>query len=182
MAGQPKEAVFAGGCFWCLEAPFDALDGVVETTSGYTGGTTVRPTYEEVSSGQSGHVEAVRVVYDEEKITFDELLTVFWRNIDPTDPGGQFCDRGPQYRAAVFFANDNEKRVAEQSRERLQTEHGIAVVTELLPRAEFFPAEEYHQDYYRKNPLRYHFYRQGCGRDARLKQIWGEQAGGGTKK
>lgn len=182
MAGQPKEAVFAGGCFWCLEAPFDALDGVVETTSGYTGGKTVRPTYEEVSSGQSGHVEAVRVVYDEEKITFDELLTVFWRNIDPTDPGGQFCDRGPQYRAAVFFANDNEKRVAEQSRERLQTEHGIAVVTELLPRAEFFPAEEYHQDYYRKNPLRYHFYRQGCGRDVRLKQIWGEQAGGGTKK
>lgn len=178
MAGQIKDAVFAGGCFWCLEAPFDALDGVIETTPGYTGGATSNPTYEDVSSGQSGHVEAVRIVYDESRISFEKLLSVFWRNIDPTDSGGQFCDRGPQYRSAIFVADETENLAARQSKHELETAKGMVVVTEIRPRSDFYPAEEYHQDYYRKNPIRYRFYRQGCGRDIRLRQVWGDEAGG----
>ena len=173
VAAQTKEAVFAGGCFWCLEGPFDALPGVLETQSGYTGGQTPNPTYEQVSSGTSGHLEAMRVVYDPEKIGFDKLLDVFWRNIDPTDPGGQFCDRGPQYRSAIFFGDETEEAVALASKARVEENRGFEVATEILPRTAFFAAEEYHQDYYRKNPLRYHFYRQGCGRDPRLRQLWG---------
>ena len=173
VAAQTKEAVFAGGCFWCLEGPFDALPGVLETQSGYTGGQTPNPTYEQVSSGTSGHLEAMRVVYDPEKIGFDKLLDVFWRNIDPTDPGGQFCDRGPQYRSAIFFGDETEEAVALASKARVEEKRGFTVATEILPRTAFFAAEEYHQDYYRKNPLRYHFYRQGCGRDLRLRQLWG---------
>jgi len=174
MAAEYKSAVFAGGCFWCLEGPFDALPGVVETQSGYTGGIDPDPTYEEVSSGTSGHLEAVKVVYDPDKIGFGQLLDVFWRNIDPTDGGGQFCDRGPQYRSAIFVADAEEETLARQSSERLEAVKGIAVLTQILPRVQFYPAEEYHQDYYQKNPIRYHFYRQGCGRDVRLRQLWNE--------
>ena len=176
VAAQTKEAVFAGGCFWCLEGPFDALPGVLETQSGYTGGQTPNPTYEQVSSGTSGHLEAMRVVYDPEKIGFDKLLDVFWRNIDPTDPGGQFCDRGPQYRSAIFFGDETEEAAALASKARVEEKRGFTVATEILPRTAFFAAEEYHQDYYRKNPLRYRFYRQGCGRDLRLRQLWGAPA------
>jgi len=176
VAAQTKEAVFAGGCFWCLEGPFDALPGVMETQSGYTGGQTPNPTYEQVSSGTSGHLEAMRVVYDPEQLDFEKLLDVFWRNIDPTDPGGQFCDRGPQYRSAIFFGDEAEEAAARASKARIEESRGFTVATELLPRTAFYAAEEYHQDYYRKNPLRYHFYRQSCGRDLRLKQLWGAHA------
>jgi peptide-methionine (S)-S-oxide reductase len=178
MAGEYKSAVFAGGCFWCLEKPFDDVPGVVETESGYTGGTVPNPSYEQVSSGTTGHVEAIRVVYDPSKTSYGDLLAVFWRNIDPTDGGGQFCDRGSQYRSAVFFGNEEEKEEARRAKAELESSMGLRIATELLPLAEFYPAEEYHQDYYRKNPLRYHFYRQGCGRDRRLRQVWGDQAGG----
>lgn len=178
MAAEYKSAVFAGGCFWCLEAPFDALPGVIETESGYTGGSVSNPTYEQVSSGTTGHVEAMRVVYDPQKISFEKLLEVFWRNIDPTDGGGQFCDRGPQYRSAIFFADPEEEALAKRDKARLEESMGMRIATEILPGAEFYSAEEYHQDYYKKNPLRYHFYRQGCGRDQRLRQIWGAEAGG----
>jgi peptide-methionine (S)-S-oxide reductase len=176
VAAQTKEAVFAGGCFWCLEGPFDALPGVMETEAGYTGGQISNPTYEQVSSGTSGHIEAMRVVYDPEQTDFEKLLDVFWRNIDPLDAGGQFCDRGPQYRSAVFFADEAEESAARASKARLEVAHGFTIATEILPRSEFYPAEEYHQDYYKKNPLRYHFYRQGCGRDQRLRQLWGAES------
>lgn len=175
VAAQTKDAIFAGGCFWCLEGPFDALPGVLETQAGYTGGQTPNPTYEQVSSGVSGHLEAMRVVYDPERIDYARLLDVFWRNIDPTDPGGQFCDRGPQYRSAVFFGDEAEEAAARASKARIEESRGFTVATEILPRTEFYAAEEYHQDYYRKNPLRYRFYRQGCGRDQRLRQLWGTQ-------
>ncbi|MDY0227810.1 MAG: peptide-methionine (S)-S-oxide reductase MsrA [Desulfomicrobium apsheronum] len=176
MAAQTKEAVFAGGCFWCLEGPFDALPGVLETEAGYTGGQLPNPTYEQVSSGTSGHIEAMRVKYDPELVDFGKLLDVFWRNIDPTDAGGQFCDRGPQYRSAVFFADEAEESAVRASKAQLEKAQGFKIATEILPRAEFYAAEEYHQDYYKKNPLRYHFYRQGCGRDQRLRQLWGAEA------
>jgi peptide-methionine (S)-S-oxide reductase len=175
VAAQTKEAVFAGGCFWCLEGPFDALPGVMETEAGYTGGQMSNPTYEQVSSGTSGHIEAMRVVYDPGQVDFAKLLDVFWRNIDPLDAGGQFCDRGPQYRSAVFFADAAEESAARASKARLEEDHGFTIATEILPRSEFYPAEEYHQDYYKKNPLRYRFYRQGCGRDQRLRQLWGAE-------
>ncbi len=177
MAAEYKSAVFAGGCFWCLEGPFDALPGVIKTESGYTGGSIQNPTYEQVSSGTSGHVEAMRVVYDPGKITYDELLAVFWRNIDPTDDGGQFCDRGPQYRSAVFVADAQEEAAALREKSRLEKSMSMKIATEILPLKEFYVAEEYHQDYYQKNPLRYHYYRSACGRDRRLKQIWGAEAG-----
>jgi peptide-methionine (S)-S-oxide reductase len=175
VAAQTKEAAFAGGCFWCLEGPFDALPGVLETEAGYTGGQIPNPTYEQVSSGTSGHIEAMRVKYDPELVDFGKLLDVFWRNIDPTDAGGQFCDRGPQYRSAVFFADEAEESAARASKAQLEEARGFKIATEILPRAEFYAAEEYHQDYYKKNPLRYHFYRQGCGRDQRLRQLWGAE-------
>ena len=177
MAAEYKSAVFAGGCFWCLEGPFDALPGVIKTESGYTGGSIKNPTYEQVSSGTSGHVEAMRVVYDPGKVTYDELLAVFWRNIDPTDDGGQFCDRGPQYRSAVFVADAQEEAAALREKSRLEKSMSMKIATEILPLKEFYVAEEYHQDYYQKNPLRYHYYRSACGRDRRLKQIWGAEAG-----
>ncbi len=175
MAAENKSAVFAGGCFWCLEKPFDELPGVIETQSGYTGGAVPNPTYEQVSSGSTGHVEAVRVVYDPGKVSYAELLSVFWRNIDPTDAGGQFCDRGPQYRSAVFFADAGEQDEAFRQKARLEKENGMRVVTEILPRAEFYAAEEYHQDYYSRIRSGI-FLRQGCGRDQRLRQIWGAGA------
>ena len=169
-----SEATFAGGCFWCMEPPFDQLPGVVSTTSGYTGGDRKDPTYEQVSAGGSGHVEALRVVYDLAKIRYEKLLEVYWRNVDPLDAGGQFCDRGGQYRAAVFYHNEEQKRLAEQSKTAVERQLRRPVATEIHPAAEFYPAEGYHQDYYRKNPLRYKLYRYQCGRDQRLEALWGK--------
>jgi peptide-methionine (S)-S-oxide reductase len=174
-------AIFAGGCFWCMEPPFDKLPGVVSTTSGYTGGKLANPTYEQVSAGGTGHAEAVRVVYDPARIGYGELLRVFWVNVDPVDGGGQFCDRGSQYRPAIFYGNDEEKRLAEQSRDQLEASGRLSrkIATEIVPAGPFYPAEDYHQDYYLKNPLRYKYYRYNCGRDQRLQQVWGDDAGGG---
>jgi peptide-methionine (S)-S-oxide reductase len=166
-------AIFAGGCFWCMEPPFDALDGVVSTTSGYTGGQTKNPTYEQVSEGRTGHTEAIRVVYDPSKITYDKLLEVFWRNIDPLDGGGQFCDRGPQYRAGIFFQSEDERKLAAASKEKVASRLSGRVVTEIVAAGPFYEAEGYHQDYYKKNPVRYKMYKWNCGRDQRLEKIWG---------
>jgi peptide-methionine (S)-S-oxide reductase len=170
-------ATFAGGCFWCMEPPFDKLDGVLATTSGYTDGSKVDPTYEEVSAGGTGHFEAVQVTYNPAKISYDRLLEVFWRNVDPLDAGGQFCDRGEQYRTAIFVHEEEQRRLAEQSKQALADSKRFdrPIVTEIVAAGPFYPAEEYHQDYYEKNPLRYKFYRWNCGRDQRLAQVWGEQ-------
>lgn len=172
-------ATFAGGCFWCMEPPFDELDGVLSTTSGYTGGRLENPTYDQVSSGETGHLEAVRIEYDPERIGYDALLHVFWRNVDPTDAGGQFCDRGSQYLTAIFYHTEEQKRAAEASRRELETSGRLPapVVTEVVPAGDFYRAEDYHQDYYREHPIRYKFYRTTCGRDRRLRQLWGEVGG-----
>jgi peptide-methionine (S)-S-oxide reductase len=172
-------AIFAGGCFWCMEPPFDALDGVLSTTSGYTGGSVDAPSYEQVSEGGTGHLEAVEVVYDPARVGYARLLEVFWRNVDPTDPGGQFCDRGPQYRAAIFVRDDEQRAAAEASRRELEASGRFpaSLATEIRPAARFWPAEEYHQDFYQRNPIRYRYYRQGCGRDRRLEQVWGSAPG-----
>lgn len=170
-----KKATFAGGCFWCSEADFEKAEGVIEAVSGYTGGKSENPTYEEVSAGRSGHLEAVQVLYDPAKISYRQLLDVFWRHVDPTDPGGQFADRGPQYRTAIFYHDDDQRRQAEESRKQLNASGRFPkpVATEILPLAEFYPAEEYHQNYYKKNSLRYSMYRQGSGRDQFIQQAWG---------
>jgi peptide-methionine (S)-S-oxide reductase len=168
-------AIFAGGCFWCLEPPFDKLDGVLSTTSGYIGGTTADPTYEQVTAGRTGHYEALQIEYDPTRIGYDKLLEVFWRNVDPVDPTGQFCDKGPQYRSAIFALDEEQRKLAEASKATLDKSGRLPgrVVTEILPATKFYPAEDYHQDYYRKNPRRYTFYRWNCGRDSRLQQLWG---------
>jgi len=169
-----EKATFAGGCFWCMEPPFDVLPGVVSTTSGYTGGRTKNPTYEEVSAGGTGHAEAVEILYDPAKINYAQLLDVFWKNIDPLTPNRQFCDVGPQYRSAIFYHDEEQKRLAEASKIALEKSGRFdgPIVTEILAASLFYKAEEYHQDYYKKNPVRYQFYRRGCGRDARLKAVW----------
>jgi len=167
------KATFAGGCFWCMEPPFDKLEGVISTISGYTGGKKKNPTYEEVSAGNTGHGEAVQVTYDPKKITYEKLLDVFWHNIDPLTPNRQFCDAGSQYRTAIFYHDENQKRLAEESKKSLSKRFKEPIVTEIVPASEFYPAEEYHQDYYIKNPLRYKFYRYNCGRDQRLEALWG---------
>lgn len=171
------KAIFAGGCFWCMEHPFDELDGVLSTTSGYTGGHKDNPTYEEVSSGGTGHAEALLVEYDPAKVSYQTLLDVFWKNIDPTDAGGQFCDRGGQYRSAIFPVDEDQTLLATASRDKLSASGKLPgpVVTEITPAGAFWPAEEYHQDYYQRNPIRYKYYRFGCGRDKRLKELWGAQ-------
>ncbi len=166
-------ASFAGGCFWCMVHPFDELPGVVSVTSGYTGGQKVNPTYREVSAGDTGHIEAVQVVYDPQKIGYEKLLEVFWRNVDPLDSGGQFCDRGGTYTTAIFYQSEEQKKLAEQSKATIEKQLGKAVVTAIRPAATFYAAEDYHQDYYQKNPLRYKYYRYSCGRDQRLEQLWG---------
>ena len=173
-----KTATFAGGCFWCMESDFEKVSGVVEAVSGYTGGQKQNPTYEEVSAGGTGHAEAVQVTYDPAKITYKELLDVFWRHVDPTDAGGQFVDRGSQYRTAIFYHDEEQKRIAEDSREQMEksSRFSAPIVTEIVPLTEFYPAEDYHQDYYRHNPLRYRFYRLGSGRDQFLKSTWGAEA------
>jgi peptide-methionine (S)-S-oxide reductase len=178
---MPKDghalATFAGGCFWCMEPPYDKLDGVLATTSGYTGGDTVDPTYEQVSAGGTGHAEVVQITYDPAKVSYEQLLEVFWRNVDPLDAGGQFCDRGDQYRTGIFVHDEEQRRLAEASKQALEDSGRFEqpVVTEIAAAGPFYPAEDYHQDYYEKNPLRYKFYRWNCGRDQRLAQVWGEQ-------
>jgi peptide-methionine (S)-S-oxide reductase len=169
------EAVFAGGCFWCTESDFDHMPGVISTTSGYSGGKVANPTYEQVSAGSSGHIEAVRVVYDPSKISYARLVARFLRTVDATDGGGQFCDRGSQYRSAIFVADAEQRRIAEALKAKAATSLKVPgpIATLVLPAAKFYPAEGYHQDYYKKNPVRYRFYRLNCGRDARLKKVWG---------
>jgi len=170
---QTASVILAGGCFWCMEPPYDKTDGVIATISGYSGGKTANPTYEQVSAGSTGHIEVVKVEYDPAKVSYEKLLDIFWRNIDPFDADGQFCDKGSQYRSAIFFGNDKEKELAETSKKQIAEKLGQAVVTDILSASEFYPAEDYHQDYYEKNPLKYKFYRYGCGRDARLETVWG---------
>ncbi len=171
-----KVATFAGGCFWCMEPPFDKLDGVVSTTSGYAGGWIADPSYEQVSAGGTGHAESVQVTYDPEKISYAELLDVFWRNIDPLTPNAQFCDHGSQYRSAIFYHDQKQHDLALESKRQLEESGRFdrPIVTEITEFTNFYPAENYHQDYYMKNPKRYKFYRYGCGRDKRLEQLWGE--------
>ena len=171
-------ATFAGGCFWCMEAPYDKLDGVLATTSGYMGGSRKFPTYEEVSAGWTGHAEVVQVVYDPAKVSYDKLLEVYWINIDPTVTDRQFCDIGSQYRTAIFVHTEEQRRAAEASKAALAKSKPFKapIVTPIVAATEFWPAEDYHQDYYSKNPVRYAYYRTGCGRDARLKQLWGSAA------
>lgn len=166
-------AVFAGGCFWSMELPFENLPGVIAVTSGYTGGKTKNPTYDEVSAGNSGHYEAVQVTYDPRRITYAKLLEIYWRNIDPLDADGQFCDRGDEYRTAIFYGNEAERRVAEASKQRLLQMKRWRIATAILPASTFYRAEEHHQDYAKKNAVRYKFYRLNCGRDARLNKLWG---------
>ena len=170
-------AVFAGGCFWCTESDFDKVPGVLSTTSGYIGGHVENPTYEEVSYGATGHTEAVQVRYDPGKVSYAQLLEVFWPTIDPVTANAQFCDKGSQYRSAIFYGNPEEQRLAEASKAALDQSGKLPgpVVTEIAPASTFYPAEEYHQDYHTKNPIRYTYYRNGCGRDDRLEQLWGKQ-------
>lgn len=172
-----ETATFAGGCFWCMEPPFEKLEGVSEVISGYTGGTKTNPTYEEVSSGGTGHLESIQVIYDPTKITYSELLDLFWKQIDPTDSGGQFVDRGSQYRSAIFYHNDEQKRLAEQSKEALEKSgrYDKPIVTEIIKATVFYRAEDYHQDFYKKDPIRYKTYRQFSGRDKYIKKVWGEE-------
>ncbi len=171
--GPRATATFAGGCFWCMEPPFERLKGVLSVTSGYTGGRVDTPSYEEVSSGGTGHREAVEVIYDPTKISYQQLLDVYWHNVDPLDRSGQFCDRGQQYRAAIFVHDPEQQRLAALSKHAVAVTLHHDVYTDILSAGRFYPAEEYHQDYYRKHPLRYKFYRFNCGRDQRLEKVWG---------
>lgn len=172
-----KTATFAAGCFWCIEHPYDELDGVVSTTVGYTGGFVDNPTYKQVSGGRTGHLEAIAVKFDPKKVSYEKLLDVFWHNVDPTQRGGQFCDKGAQYRSAIFYHDDEQKRLAEETKQAVGEELRKKIATDILPAKTFWPAEEYHQDYYIKNPIRYNYYRYTCGRDKRLREVWGEKAG-----
>lgn len=167
-------ATFAGGCFWCMEPPFDKLDGVLSTTSGYTDGHKTNPTYKEVSAGGTGHTEAVQIKYDASKISYEELLSVFWKNIDPTSKDAQFCDHGTQYRSGIYYHDEAQRKAAEASLKALEQNKPFegAIVTELAAASTFYPAEDYHQDYYQKNPVRYKYYRYRCGRDQRLEELW----------
>lgn len=177
-AQQTAVATFAGGCFWCVEADFDKLDGVLETVSGYTGGKVANPTYQQVSAGGTGHTEVVRITYDPAKVTYQQLLDTFWKNIDPFAKDAQFCDHGDQYRSAIFTHDEEQKTLAEASKKavqaKLKARFKETVQTEIAVAGAFYPAEDYHQDYYKKNPIRYSFYRFNCGRDARLEQVWGK--------
>ncbi|MBW3671381.1 MAG: peptide-methionine (S)-S-oxide reductase MsrA [Acidobacteria bacterium] len=174
--GGMAVATFAGGCFWCMEPPYDELEGVISTTSGYSGGWVAEPTYEQVSAGSTGHVEVVQVIYDPGEISYETLLDVFWRNIDPLTPNAQFCDRGSQYRSAIFYHGDAQRKAAVESKEELEESGRFdrPIVTEIKELRNIYPAEDYHQDYYLKNPKRYKLYRYGFGRDKRLEQLWGE--------
>lgn len=169
------KAIFAGGCFWCMQPPFDKTAGVVRTIAGYIGGHTKNPTYKQTTSGRTGHYEAVEVIYNPAKITYSQLLAIYWRNIDPTDNGGQFCDRGSTYRPAIFYQTKRERQLAQQSMQRLKASKRFSQINvPIIAATIFYPAEDYHQNYYKKNPLRYKYYRYACGRDKRLKQLWGK--------
>ncbi len=169
--GSIKTATFAGGCFWCMEPPYDKIEGVISTTSGYTGGNVKNPTYQQVSKGQTGHAEAVEIKYNADKVSYKKLLSVFWQNIDPTVENRQFCDIGNQYRSAIFYHDDQQKQLALDSRKQIEKQLNQKVYTQIIPVKEFYPAEEYHQDYYQKNPLLYKYYRFRCGRDQRLEEL-----------
>jgi peptide-methionine (S)-S-oxide reductase len=173
---QNARATFAGGCFWCMEEVYENVDGVISVISGYTGGQLANPTYEQVSAGGTGHVESVEVVYDPDKVTYQHLLKVFWRNIDPTTPNAQFCDHGSQYRSAIFYHDETQKRLIDESKQAVESSKSFPqpIVTEILPTSIFYPAEDYHQDFYKKNPVRYKFYKWNCGRSQRLEQLWGK--------
>jgi len=166
-------ATFAGGCFWCMEPPFERLPGVISVVSGYTGGPKTEPTYEEVSSGETGHAESVEVTYDPTKVSYAKLLDTFWHNVDPFAVNFQFCDHGTQYRTAIFTHDAEQKRLADESKRNLEVKFGKKIATQIVPASRFWAAEDYHQDYYKKNPVRYKFYRFNCGRDQRLTEIWG---------
>jgi peptide-methionine (S)-S-oxide reductase len=169
-------ATFAGGCFWCVESDFDKVDGVISTTSGYTGGRTANPTYEQVGHGGTGHAEAVEIVYDPAKVSYEKLLDVFWHNVDPLVKNAQFCDHGDQYRTAIFYHGDEQKRLGEASKVAVEKRFAPRTVyTQIVAAGQFYKAEDYHQDYYKKNPIRYKFYRFNCGRDARLAELWGKK-------
>ena len=174
---QRAQATFAGGCFWCMEPPFEKLEGVVSVTSGYTGGTELNPTYAQVSSGKTGHAEAIQVAYDPSKVTYQQLLDIFWRNIDPTQSDGQFADHGSQYRTAIFYHTEEQRQLAEASKQRLARSGTFdkPLVTAIVPVSAFYPAEEYHQDYYKKSPFRYQLYKAGSGREGFLRKAWGDQ-------
>jgi len=174
-AAKTATATFAGGCFWCVEADFDKVEGVISTTSGYIGGRTANPTYEEVVGGRTGHAEAVEIVYDPAKVSYEKLLDVFWHNIDPLVKDRQFCDRGNQYRTAIFYHGDTQKQAAEASKTAVAARFKQPIETEIVASGPFTKAEDYHQDYYLKNPVRYKFYRFNCGRDARLEELWGKK-------
>ncbi len=174
--GEIATAVFAGGCFWCMEQPFDEISGVVSTTSGYTGGTVENPSYEEVSAGSTGHVEAVAVRYDAAKVSYETLLATFWHNVDPLDNQGQFCDKGSQYRSAIFYEAPEQQTLAEAAKKEVAAKFEQPVATDILPAAPFYDAEDYHQNYYQTHPMRYKIYRFGCGRDQRLADVWGADA------
>lgn len=177
-AQETKTAIFAGGCFWCVESDFDKVPGVISTTSGYIGGKTKNPTYKQVSAGNTGHAEVVKIVYDPKKVTYDRLLYIFFRTTDPLTANAQFCDYGDQYRNAIFYLNEEQKKAAEKAKTDLQKGNVLKgkIATTIEKATKFYPAEDYHQNYYKKNPTRYKFYRWNCGRDARIRQIWGDQA------
>ncbi len=176
-APATAKATFAGGCFWCVEDAFDTVPGVVATVSGYIGGQTKNPTYEQVSGGRTGHAEAVQVEYDPARVSYEKLVDVFWHNIDPTQKDAQFCDHGSQYRSAIFYHNEDQRRIAEASRTALAKNKPFKgeIVTQIVKADAFYPAEDYHQDYHLKNPVRYKFYKSGCGREARLQELWGSR-------
>jgi peptide-methionine (S)-S-oxide reductase len=175
---QLATAIFAGGCFWSMEIPFDKLPGVISTTTGYTGGAKENPSYDEVSSGTTGHAESVQVVYDPSQVSYAQLLEAFWHNVDPLTPNAQFCDHGTQYRSAIFYKDAEQQRLAEESKRQLEASGRFKkpIVTQIVAASAFYPAEDYHQDFSQKNPVRYRSYRFGCGRDARLKELWGDDA------
>ncbi|MEM6868666.1 MAG: peptide-methionine (S)-S-oxide reductase MsrA [Cyanobacteria bacterium P01_C01_bin.121] len=176
LATGSAKAIFAGGCFWCMEQPFDDLPGVTDTTSGYTGGTVENPTYTQVSGGNTGHLEAMQVSYDPSQISYDQLLDTFWHNIDPLDNQGQFCDKGSQYRSAVFYDSPEQAAIAQESKVAVAEKFEQPIATDILPSSTFYPAEDYHQNYYQTRPVRYKVYRFGCGRDQRLSDLWGAEA------
>lgn len=171
-AEQITKATFAGGCFWCMEEPFDELEGVISTTSGYTGGNVLNPSYKQVSAGNTGHAESVEIEYDADKVSYEQLLDVFWHNVDPTVKNKQFCDVGNQYRTAIFYHDDQQKALAQNSKEKVAQELATNIYTEITPAQEFYPAEDYHQNYYQTSTLLYKFYRSRCGRDHRLQEVW----------
>ena len=176
-SGRTETAIFAGGCFWCTEADFEKVPGVQSAVSGYTGGSLADPTYEQVSAGGTGHYEAVRIAYDPARVSYGQLVDYYFRTVDPTDAGGQFCDRGESYRTAIFVADEAQRRAAEAEKEQVDQQLSAEVVTPIIPASEFHPAEDYHQDYYKKNSLKYRFYRNRCGRDERLQEVWGGSGG-----